>query len=64
MRHTEFWTRMDIALGPAYSRSWASQYVVAELGGRTVEEALEAGESPLHVWRAVWAALELPPVDR
>ena len=27
-------------------------------------EALAAGESPRHVWRAVWAALDLPPVDR
>ena len=27
-------------------------------------EALEAGVPPKEVWRAVWAALELPPVDR
>ncbi len=64
MRHTEFWERMDAALGPAYSRSWADQFVIADLGGRTAAEALAAGESPRHVWRAVWAALELPPVDR
>ncbi len=46
MRHTEFWARMDAALGPAYSRAWADQQVLAELGGRTVAEALAAGESP------------------
>ena len=27
-------------------------------------EALAAGEDPKQVWRAVWAVLELPPVDR
>lgn len=64
MRHTEFWERMEQALGPTYARSWASQFVISDLGGRTAAEALEAGEPPKQVWRAVWAALELPPVDR
>ncbi len=64
MRHTEFWDRMDAALGAAYSRSWAALYVLGELGGRTVEESLAQGESPKVVWRAVWAALELPARDR
>ncbi len=64
MRHTEFWDRMETALGPAYARAWADQYVMSELGGRTAREALDAGVPPKEVWRAVWAALELPPVDR
>jgi hypothetical protein len=64
MRHTEFWARMETALGPAYARSWAEQQVLADLDGRTVVEALAAGESPKTVWRAVWAALDLPPRDR
>lgn len=64
MRHTEFWERMDQALGPAYSRSWASMHVMAALGGRTAQEALDAGVSPKVVWRAVWATLELPARDR
>jgi hypothetical protein len=64
MRHTEFWARMEAALGPAYARSWAEQQVLADLDGRTVNEALAAGESPKTVWRAVWAALGLPPRDR
>jgi hypothetical protein len=37
---------------------------MAELGGRTAREALDAGVPPKEVWRAVWTALELPPVDR
>ena len=64
MRHTEFWDRMEHALGPAYARSWAAQYVIAELGSRTAEQALAEGYSPKEVWRAVWSALDLPPGDR
>jgi len=64
MRHTEFWERMDLALGSAYSRSWASLYVIADLGGRTAQEALDAGAAPKEVWRAVWAVLELPARER
>ena len=64
MRHTEFWARMETALGPAYARAWAGQFVIGELGERTALEALDAGESPKAVWAAVWRALELPPSDR
>ena len=64
MRHTEFWARMEQALGPDYARSWAHQQVLSDLGDRTVQEALEAGEPPKTVWRAVWQRLELPPADR
>lgn len=64
VRHTEFWRRMDAALGPAYARTWADQQVLSALGGRTVTEALAAGDDVREVWRAVWAELGLPPRDR
>ena len=64
MRHTEFWVRMDQVLGAAYSRVWATQHVLAALGGRTVEQALAAGVPPKEVWRAVWAVLGLPARER
>ena len=64
MRHTEFWARMEAALGGGYARFWADQQVIAELGGRTVRQALDAGTPPKAVWAAVWRVLELPPVDR
>ncbi len=64
MRHSEFWERMDVALGPTYARSWADQFSITALGSRTAREALDAGEDPRTVWRAVHAALELPPRDR
>jgi len=55
---------MERHLGPAYSRVWAREQVLRELGGRTVEQALAEGESPKRVWRAVWSALELPDAER
>ncbi len=64
MRHTEFWSRMEAALGAGYARHWAGQTVLGELGNRTPEEALAAGVAPKEVWAAVWRALELPPRDR
>lgn len=64
MRHTEFWSRLDAALGPASSRTWAEMFVMADLGSRTAKEALEAGADPKTVWAACWKALELPDRER
>lgn len=64
MRHTEFWLRMEGVLGSSYARTWSGQQVLSELGGRTVDEALAAGEQPKAVWRAVWQALELSVRER
>lgn len=64
MRHTEFWARMDRALGSAYAPVWSRQQVLADLGGRTVEQALADGEPPKRVWRAVVRALDLPESER
>ncbi len=55
---------MEHHLGPAYSRTWAREQVLAGLGGRTVEEALAQGETPKTVWRVVWEVLELPASER
>lgn len=64
MRHTELWARLDHHLGSAYSRTWAQQQVIGDLGHRTPVEALEAGVSPKEVWAAVWQTLELPASER
>lgn len=64
MRHSEFWAQMDRNLPAGYARVWSEQQVLAELGGRTVAQALEGGEPPRRVWRAVWAALDLPDSER
>lgn len=64
MRHTEFWDRMESALGSSYARTWSREHVIAGLGGRTVLQALDAGESPKTVWQAVWQTLGLPASER
>lgn len=64
MRLTDFWERMDAALGPTYARSWAHDFVLSELGDKTVDQALEEGEDAQRVWRAVHSALQLPQRDR
>ncbi len=64
MRHTEFWARLEQALGTAYYRSWAEQFVMADLGRRTAKEAIESGVPPKEVWAVVWRAPELSPSER
>lgn len=64
MRLTEFWARMESHLGPAYARSWAKDQVLSQLGGRSVQQALDEGMDTKTVWRAVADALELPRRDR
>ena len=56
MRLTDFWTRLEQVFGPGYAASVASDQVIPQLGGRTIRQALEAGEKAADVWRAVVAA--------
>lgn len=51
-------------LGEGYARVWAGDQTLRDLDGRTVDQALDAGEPPKVVWRAVWSALELPASER
>ncbi len=60
MRLTEFWARMGGHFGAAYAESIATDQVLRELGGRTVREALAAGEDTKSVWRAVCSAFDVP----
>jgi Protein of unknown function (DUF3046) len=64
MKETELWERLRLHLGTGYFRVWASEYSIAELGQRTVVQALADGVPCKIIWRAVWAALELPARDR
>jgi len=64
MKETELWQRLRLHLGADYFRVWASEYSHAALGQRTVVEALSDGVPCKMIWRAVWAALELPARDR
>jgi Protein of unknown function (DUF3046) len=53
VRLTEFWTRMREQFGDVYAESVAKDYVLSNLGGRTVNQALADGEDAKVVWRAV-----------
>ena len=56
MRRTDFFERLREVFGPAYASSVATDQVLPQLGGRTVNQALAAGEETVVVWRAVVAA--------
>ncbi|MEV5751971.1 DUF3046 domain-containing protein [Actinoallomurus sp. NPDC052308] len=60
MRLTVFWDRMNQQFGEGYAESVAKDYVIAELDGRTIEQALADGESAKDVWRAVCATFDVP----
>lgn len=60
VRLTEFWRRMDEHFGDVYTHSVAKDYVLAGLGGRTIEQALAEGEGVKDVWGAVCAEFQIP----
>lgn len=64
MRLTVFWDRMHRRFGTAYADSVARDLVLAQLGGRTVVEALEGGIDAAVVWAAVCDAVEVPVRER
>jgi hypothetical protein len=55
-----FWDRMNQQFGEGYAESVAKDYVMAELGGRTIEQALREGVAAKTVWQAVCATFDVP----
>ena len=53
---TDFWERLGQAFGPTYARSIAADQSFAELGDRTIEQAIAQGIETATIWRAVVAA--------
>lgn len=64
VRLSDFWERMDAVFGQAYARSWAHDHVMADLGHRTVDEAIATGIETVTIWRAVCAVVDVPPLLR
>jgi len=60
VRLTVFWERMTERFGSKYVDSFARDYVMSELGGRTVQQALADGVAAKDVWGAVCRSLDLP----
>jgi len=55
---------METEFGMARASALSRDHVFSELGGRTVEEALEAGIDARDVWKAVCDAYDVPPARR
>ena len=64
VRLTYFRELMADEFGPARAASLSRDHVFAELGGLTVEQALEQGHDPRNVWLAVCRAYDVPPARR
>jgi hypothetical protein len=60
VRLTVFWDRMNSQFGEEYAASVAKDYVLADLGGRTVSQALADGEDVKVIWKAVCEAFDVP----
>jgi hypothetical protein len=60
VRLTVFWDRMNLQFGEAYAASVARDYVLAGIGGRTVNQALADGEDVKTIWQAVCDAFDVP----
>lgn len=64
MRLTYFRELMEAEFGAVRAVSLAHDHVFSQLGGRTVDEALEAGIEPREVWLAVCEVYDVPPARR
>jgi hypothetical protein len=64
MRTTVFRNLMASEFGAVRAEMLARDHVLAALGGRTVDQALEAGLSPKEIWRALCDDFDVPPERR
>ncbi|GIG27949.1 DUF3046 domain-containing protein [Cellulomonas marina] len=64
MTYREFWALVDEVLGRAQGRVLAQELVLGAVGGRSAQEALDAGVPPRDVWHALCDALEVPDARR
>lgn len=53
---------MNQQFGESYAQSVAKDFVMAELDGRTIEQALAEGVPVKRVWQAVVATFDVPSV--
>ena len=64
MRITMFRKLMSREFGGVRADMLARDHVFSSLGGRTVDQALEAGVEPKSIWLAVCDAFEVPQERR
>lgn len=64
VRLTDFWERMDALFGADYAKSWARDYSLSALDGRTVEQAIAGGIETRDIWEAVCGVVDVPALLR
>lgn len=64
VRLSQFWEFMGDEFGPTYAVSLARDLALDALGGRTAEQALDAGVPPRQVWLALCDAQDVPESRR
>ncbi len=64
MRITELRRLMAEEFGRVRSEMLARDHVFSALGGRTADQALQAGIDPKEIWLAVCEAFDVPPERR
>ena len=64
MRYSQFRVLMAEEFGAARAAAISRDHVLTDLGGRTVEQALEGGVDAREVWRAVCDAYDVPSARR
>ncbi len=64
MRSSEFWELVDEEFGRAHGRTLVRDHVLLELGNRTAEQAMKAGEPLREVWFALCDAMDVPAERR
>lgn len=60
VRLTEFRALMDAHFGSLRAPSVAMDHVFSQLGGRTVDQALDVGYDPKRVWFVVCDTFDVP----
>ncbi|GLW91537.1 hypothetical protein Aglo03_23530 [Actinokineospora globicatena] len=64
MRITAFRALLADEFGASRAETIAHDHVFGVLGGRTVDQALDAGIPTKEIWQAVCEAFEVPPERR
>ncbi|MEE2031072.1 DUF3046 domain-containing protein [Rhodococcus chondri] len=64
MRLTEFHELVRNEFGQMRGDALLHDHVLLDLDGRTAAQAIEAGQEPREVWRALCVEFDVPPVRR